>query len=220
MNIQGRMTRIDNKPFQETEVKFEQTSCGICLSNFSNEDLISRIQECSHVFHKDCLESNTNTAKTNSRESTCPTCRQVYRISPESEKYLKLKERLDELYDKLEELIKHSEINGSDETNDFVQGFLQIPYFTNNLHTRMIKSLKALPDAESRQNQLNRTCKPLLNIFLERAKTSTDPEVRAIERQYTSTQKCKLYAKVGKVAMAVAVPVAIIFNWAVRNWEV
>ncbi|KAK8627073.1 hypothetical protein V6N13_134700 [Hibiscus sabdariffa] len=44
--------------------------CSICLAEFDDEDVVSRIQKCGHVFHMNCIE------KWMARDHfTCPLCR-------------------------------------------------------------------------------------------------------------------------------------------------
>lgn len=44
---------VSSKPYSETEKVF--TSCSICSDEYNNEDTVA-VLECSHLFHKNCIE--------------------------------------------------------------------------------------------------------------------------------------------------------------------
>jgi len=43
--------------FAEDKTVFMQTNCIICLSEFTEEDILIRLFKCSHIFHPNCIES-------------------------------------------------------------------------------------------------------------------------------------------------------------------
>ncbi|KAF8040759.1 hypothetical protein BT93_B2860 [Corymbia citriodora subsp. variegata] len=48
-----------------------EEECCVCLSRFEDEEEVSEVVSCRHVFHKGCLERWFQ----NYRSSTCPLCR-------------------------------------------------------------------------------------------------------------------------------------------------
>lgn len=50
----------------------EEEICSVCLSEFTEEDLVSQLHRCSHVFHLECIE---NWLQRN--HFTCPLCRSL-----------------------------------------------------------------------------------------------------------------------------------------------
>lgn len=65
------INRTSECKFQISNNKFVQNSCTICLGDFVDECLIRKLM-CSHIFHKDCIES---WIKTNINHSPrCPVC--------------------------------------------------------------------------------------------------------------------------------------------------
>ncbi|KAI3433140.1 RING-type domain-containing protein [Psidium guajava] len=47
--------------------------CCVCLSRFEDEEEVSEVARCKHVFHKGCLERWFQ----NDRSNTCPLCRSL-----------------------------------------------------------------------------------------------------------------------------------------------
>lgn len=55
-----------------------EESCSICLVEFDEEDLVSKLSKCGHVFHLDCIESWVNRS-----QFTCPLCRSfLFNVKP------------------------------------------------------------------------------------------------------------------------------------------
>ncbi|KAB2091329.1 hypothetical protein E1A91_A03G186900v1 [Gossypium mustelinum] len=50
----------------------EEEVCSICLVEFDNDDAVSQIQKCKHVFHMNCIEKWMERC-----HFTCPLCRSV-----------------------------------------------------------------------------------------------------------------------------------------------
>lgn len=49
----------------------KQTGCAICLTEFSDRDIIRTLPRCGHVFHINCIDTWLGS------HSSCPTCRQL-----------------------------------------------------------------------------------------------------------------------------------------------
>lgn len=47
----------------------KEKNCSICLSDFDNEDMVSCIKECQHIFHTNCIK------EWGKYKTTCPVCR-------------------------------------------------------------------------------------------------------------------------------------------------
>ena len=47
-------------------------TCLICIDNFSEEDLVRKLQKCKHIYHKECID------KWIIKNPTCPICRTLY----------------------------------------------------------------------------------------------------------------------------------------------
>ncbi|XP_074287533.1 RING-H2 finger protein ATL80-like [Silene latifolia] len=54
-----------------TDDSVEQTECAICLSEFTDGDLMRVLPHCGHVFHVTCIDKWLET------NSSCPSCRQL-----------------------------------------------------------------------------------------------------------------------------------------------
>ncbi|KAL6217879.1 hypothetical protein ACLB2K_011096 [Fragaria x ananassa] len=51
----------------------EAETCSVCLVEFEDEDVVSQLSKCGHVFHMDCIE------KWMERNNfTCPLCRSLF----------------------------------------------------------------------------------------------------------------------------------------------
>lgn len=50
-----------------------EEECCVCLSRFDEEEEVSEVARCQHVFHKGCLERWFQ----NDRSNTCPLCRSL-----------------------------------------------------------------------------------------------------------------------------------------------
>jgi len=51
-----------------------ETRCPICLDDYEQEDPTRRLPECSHWFHRDCINTWLKSAR------TCPVCRHALKI--------------------------------------------------------------------------------------------------------------------------------------------
>eukprot|EP01018_Ginkgo_biloba_P020149 Gb_28973 [translate_table: standard] len=51
----------------------EDIMCAVCLSEFERQEKIRLLSNCSHIFHKDCLDKWVNDLHQNS----CPLCRSL-----------------------------------------------------------------------------------------------------------------------------------------------
>jgi len=49
-----RIIKLDEKLFRDYEDK-TKNNCAICLDDFEEESKVSEINECKHLFHKDCI---------------------------------------------------------------------------------------------------------------------------------------------------------------------
>ena len=52
----------------ENKDEFKELTCTICLSDVSEDDVLSKLQ-CAHIFHLDCIKLWIV------RQPTCPNCR-------------------------------------------------------------------------------------------------------------------------------------------------
>ncbi|KAM1031531.1 hypothetical protein C1H46_000461 [Malus baccata] len=50
-----------------------EKTCSVCLVDFEEEDLVSQLGKCGHVFHVDCIERWIE-----SSHFTCPVCRSLF----------------------------------------------------------------------------------------------------------------------------------------------
>ncbi|KAI9181252.1 hypothetical protein LWI28_012921 [Acer negundo] len=55
---------------EETEEEEEEEMCSICLVELDEEDVVSRLSRCGHIFHMDCIQRWLH-----SNHFTCPLCR-------------------------------------------------------------------------------------------------------------------------------------------------
>ncbi|MEX1012080.1 MAG: RING-H2 finger protein [Waddliaceae bacterium] len=64
----------DFTTFNEIENRYNQTSCSICLEDFTSESYTT-VTKCHHIFHSLCLNAweNSNSPKSN----RCPLCSEV-----------------------------------------------------------------------------------------------------------------------------------------------
>jgi hypothetical protein len=56
----------EGKELEEAE---DKKCCSICLSDYKDSDVVSVIPDCSHMFHKDCIDEWLRL------HATCPLCR-------------------------------------------------------------------------------------------------------------------------------------------------
>ncbi|TFK97648.1 hypothetical protein BDV98DRAFT_483916, partial [Pterulicium gracile] len=67
---------LDSMPsatVQEWKTDDSDTRCPICLDDYSPEDTVMKLPDCSHWLHKDCLQQWLKGAQ------TCPICRRRVR---------------------------------------------------------------------------------------------------------------------------------------------
>jgi hypothetical protein len=55
----------------------ETGRCSICLENFEKEDMCTRLEECRHFFHTECLKTAIQ-----HQHQQCPQCRGKIRLIP------------------------------------------------------------------------------------------------------------------------------------------
>ena len=60
---------INSKIYKEITDIEKDKSCSICLNDFVDTDIVSRLDVCSHIFHNDCLK------EWGYYVPTCPICR-------------------------------------------------------------------------------------------------------------------------------------------------
>ncbi|KAK6945534.1 Zinc finger, RING-type, partial [Dillenia turbinata] len=56
--------------YQDIQVLDDGSCCSICLTEFEDEDMVTQLSECRHVFHLDCIQKWIHMDKL-----TCPICR-------------------------------------------------------------------------------------------------------------------------------------------------
>ncbi|KAG9311229.1 hypothetical protein JVU11DRAFT_8306 [Chiua virens] len=62
--------------FREWKKADSETRCPICLDDYEPSDVLTKLIECTHWLHKNCLEQWLRTA------NTCPVCREKVKTSP------------------------------------------------------------------------------------------------------------------------------------------
>jgi hypothetical protein len=60
--------------FAET-VKAGNVDCTICMEPFDKEELLEKLTNCNHIFHKNCINRNIITAVVGNQKPVCPICR-------------------------------------------------------------------------------------------------------------------------------------------------
>ncbi|KAL5856311.1 hypothetical protein ACOSQ4_006113 [Xanthoceras sorbifolium] len=65
--------------FEEESSSSSEEMCSICLMEFDEEDVVSRVSRCGHIFHMDCMERWLHC-----NHFTCPLCRSFLLINVQS----------------------------------------------------------------------------------------------------------------------------------------
>ena len=65
----NREINIKSITYNENINPDKNTSCTICLYDFNEEDIVSKLPNCMHMFHVDCIK------EWGYYKTTCPTCR-------------------------------------------------------------------------------------------------------------------------------------------------
>ncbi|XP_030542099.1 probable E3 ubiquitin-protein ligase XERICO [Rhodamnia argentea] len=68
-----RVRRLEPRCSHDGGGRAAAEECCVCLSRFEDEDEVSEVARCKHVFHKGCLERWFQ----NDRSNTCPLCRSL-----------------------------------------------------------------------------------------------------------------------------------------------
>ncbi|KAK6915875.1 Zinc finger, RING-type [Dillenia turbinata] len=64
------LNELPAEKFQDIKVLDDGRSCSICLTEFEDEDMVTQLSKCRHVFHLDCIQKWIHVDK-----FTCPICR-------------------------------------------------------------------------------------------------------------------------------------------------
>ncbi|KAG6556000.1 hypothetical protein Mapa_001940 [Marchantia paleacea] len=71
--VEDIRSRLPAVQFQEISSRFgdeEEHQCSVCLCDFEAKEEVLQLPQCSHIFHKDCLDRWLGHGQT-----TCPLCR-------------------------------------------------------------------------------------------------------------------------------------------------
>ncbi|GLJ27630.1 hypothetical protein SUGI_0542160 [Cryptomeria japonica] len=69
--IKRRLSVITFRKVAEKLIKIEEDFvCAVCLSSFEEDDEIRELRNCSHIFHRNCLDKWID-----NNQDTCPFCR-------------------------------------------------------------------------------------------------------------------------------------------------
>ncbi len=77
-------SRFHCKTFSKLEMKHQQTSrpcCAICLADFEQGEIITRLLPCRHSFHKECI-----LVWVTKRKRLCPLCMAVVRVQSKTQR--------------------------------------------------------------------------------------------------------------------------------------
>jgi hypothetical protein len=86
---QKLLKKFDSIPIQtfqenqegDLEMKTQATECPICLSDFSNEDVVLQLQcHRNHIFHRACIRQFIEKTSSNMQDLNCPLCKQTIHL--------------------------------------------------------------------------------------------------------------------------------------------